>query len=112
MNKIKKMLIAALVAVSLVLAGSSPADATESLTKWEAKRVTKVVLRSYIGPAVTDSTDPTSKVDAWDCHVSGDTGTCKGRVVAGSVTCHGKFKVRQTSPSTYAGWPIRMICKS
>lgn len=78
------------------------------LEGWEASQQVDDLLRNALGPAVTNKrTAP--RVAVWDCHVDGNTGTCRGRVVAGTVVCRGLFRVLETT-KFYATYPVRMTC--
>lgn len=116
-----RLIIAALLAISVVLAGApAHADATriekagagDRLHLKETRLVTEYLLSEYIAPAVTNSPNGGVAARAWGCVVqTRDTGTCHGSVRAGRVTCEGLFKVREYR-NVYAAWPVRMTCST
>jgi hypothetical protein len=111
----RHVLVAIMATFALLVGTASPASAGEALTRSETRLVVKYLLRNYIAPAVTDTGQDPSVISAWGCKtLTRNTGTCKGRVTTGSVTCTGTFKVRksQSRKVRYFAWPLQMECAS
>ena len=114
MGAVKRMstvLFSGMIALVVLAGGAGPARAAETpqLSRHEAAKIVKELLREYIGPAVT--TDPKRQsVRVWACEAHQNKGTCRGAVAAGDVTCRGSFRVVEF-PQKYRAYPLDMDCE-